>query len=256
MEYTVKKLAWIAGISPRTLRYYDEIGLLKPNRINSAGYRIYGQSEIDLLQQILFYRELGVGLEKIKTMVSDPDFNKVLALHDHRRELYSRREQLDQLIQTVEHTIAAAEGGYSMKDQDKFAGFKRQMVAENESRYGKEIRAKYGEKAVEQSNRKVLDMTLEQYNEVTRLNQEFMAILQEAFQSGDPGSDLAQRAADMHRQWLSYYWDSYSKEAHMGLAQMYVDDERFTAYYDAQQPGTAAFLRDAVRIYTGAERQI
>ncbi len=255
MEYTVKKLARIAGISPRTLRYYDEIGLLKPNRISSAGYRIYGQIEVDLLQQILFYRELGVSLDKIKDLLTDPNFDKVVALREHRRELYSRRKQLNQLIETVENTLAAAEGGNIMKDQDKFNGFKKQMVAENEERYGKEIRTKYGEKAVEQSNQKVLDMTPEQYDEVTRLSQEYMALLQQAFQIGDPGGDLAQQAVDLHRQWLSYFWPNYSKEAHMGLAQMYVDDERFTAYYDAQQPGTAAFLRDAVRIYTGVDRQ-
>lgn len=254
MEYTVQKLARIAGVSSRTLRYYDEIGLLKPKRINSSGYRIYGQLEVDLLQQILFYRELGVGLDKIKALITDPEFNRIQALQEHRGELYSRREQLDQLIETVENTIAAAEGGYVMRDQDKFNGLKKQMVAENEARYGQEIRAKYGEKAVEQSNQKVLNMTQEHYDEVTRLGQEYMALLQEAFRSGDPGGELAQRAVDLHRQWLNYFWPNYSKEAHMGLAQMYVDDERFTAYYDAEQPGTAAFLRDAVRIYTGTDR--
>jgi len=62
---------------------------------------------------------------------------------------------------------------------------------------------------------------------------------------------LAQRAADMHKRWLMFYWSQYSPEAHAGLAQMYVDDERFTAYYDKELPGTAAFLRDAIRIYTG-----
>ena len=76
----------------------------------------------------------------------------------------------------------------------------------------------------------------------------------EAFKTGDPAGELAQKAADLHKQWLTYYWKEYSKEAHAGLAQMYVDDERFTAYYDKEQPGTAEFLRDAIHIYTGQKK--
>ncbi len=251
MQYTVQKLAQLAGISPRTVRYYDEIGLLKPSRVNSSGYRIYGQSQVDLLQQILFYRELGVALDSIKNIVTAPDFDKTLALREHRQALGQQRQRLDRLIATIEDTIAAYEGGYIMKDKDKFAAFKRQLVDENEEKYGQEIREKYGEEAVASSNRKVLDMSQEQFDEINRLNQELMTTLKEAMKTGDPGGELGQRAAGLHRQWLCFYWDKYSKEAHMGVTQMYVDDERFTAYYDNEVPGTAAFLRDAVRIYTG-----
>jgi hypothetical protein len=81
-----------------------------------------------------------------------------------------------------------------------------------------------------------------------------MNTLNEAFKTGDPAGELAQKAADLHRQWLCCFWDSYTKEAHAGVAQMYVDDERFTAYYDKAQPGTAKFLRDAVLIYTGMKK--
>ena len=81
--------------------------------------------------------------------------------------------------------------------------------------------------------------------------EEVKTVLAEAFQTGDPAGELAQKAAALHKQWLMHYWDSYSPEAHANLAQMYVDDERFTAYYDAKQPGTAAFLRDAIYIFTG-----
>lgn len=97
-------------------------------------------------------------------------------------------------------------------------------------------------------------MTQEQHDEVTRLESEVIAALAEAFKHGDPASDLAQAAAGLHKQWLSYYWNEYSKEAHAGLAQMYVDDERFKAYYDEKQPGTAEFLRDAIHIYTGFKK--
>jgi DNA-binding transcriptional MerR regulator len=254
LEYTVQKLSQLAGVSPRTLRYYDEIGLLKPARLNSSGYRIYGSREVDRLQQILFYRELGVGLDRIKDILSDPDFDVMAALKEHRQNLLAKRRQLDLLITNVEKTLAANEGRIIMADKEKFEGFKHRLVEENEKKFGEEARARYGNEAVDASNAKVLGMTQEQYQEVTQLEQKLKETLAEAFKTGDPSGEPAQQAADLHRQWLCYFWNSYSKEAHAGLAQMYVDDERFTAYYDEKQPGTAAFLRDAILIYTGMNK--
>src|SRR3954468_24429952 len=101
MEYTVQKLASLTGISTRTLRFYDEIGILKPARINSSGYRIYGQAEVNRLQQILFFRELGVGLDRIKEIVTSLSFNGADALKEHREKLLEKRAQLDSLIATV-----------------------------------------------------------------------------------------------------------------------------------------------------------
>lgn len=251
MEYAVQKLAQMADISTRTLRYYDEIGLLKPARINSSGYRIYGETEVDRLQQILFYRALGVGLESIRDIVTSPSFNGAQALREHHEKLLAKREQLNALIFNVEKTIQVTEGRFKMMDKEKFEGFKQKLVDENEAKYGKEVREKYGEETVNKSNQKVKGMSQEQHEEVTRLATQVTETLQAAFITGDPAGELAQKSADLHRQWLCFYWDSYSKEAHAGLAQMYVDDPRFTAYYDAKQPGTAVFLRDAVQIYTG-----
>jgi DNA-binding transcriptional MerR regulator len=251
MEYTVQKLASLAGVSARALRYYDEIGILKPARINSSGYRIYGQKEVDRLQQILFYRELGVGLDSIKNIVTAPDFDGTAALREHHEKLLQKRQQLDILIANVERTIALTEGRITMSDREKFEGFKKNIIEENEKKYGKEIREKHGEDTIEKSYAKLMNMTQEQYTEVTKLNEQLMATLAEAFKTGDPAGELAQKTAELHKKWLTYYWDEYSKEAHAGLAQMYVEDERFTAYYDKEQPGTAAFLRDAILIYTG-----
>lgn len=251
MEYTIQKLANLAGVSTRTLRYYDEIGILKPARINSSGYRIYGQAEVNTLQQILFYRELGVGLDSIKEIVTAPTFDGAKALREHREKLLEKREQLDLLIANVDKTIALTEGRITMSNKEKFEGFKKKMIEDNEKKYGKEIREKYGKETVEASNAKVMNMTQEQYEEVTALAEQIHTTLAEAFKTGDPAGELAQKAADLHKQWLTYYWKEYSKEAHAGLARMYVDDERFTAYYDKEQPGTAEFLRDAIHIYTG-----
>lgn len=254
MEYTVQRLGKVAGVSTRTLRYYDEIGILKPARINSSGYRIYGEREVDRLQHILFYRELGVSLESIKDIITAPSFDIAIALREHRGKLLAKREQLDLLIANVDKTIAASEGRVTMTDKEKFEGFKQKMIDDNEKKYGKEIRAKYGDEQVEKSNKKFKEMTMEQYDEFERLGAIIIDTLKAAFATGDPAGELAQKAADLHRQWLSYSWDSYTKEAHAGVAQMYVDDERFTAYYDKEQPGLAAFLRDAVLIYTGMKR--
>ncbi len=251
MEYTVQKLGEMAGISTRTLRYYDEIGILKPARINSSGYRIYGQTEVDRLQQILFYRELGLSLEGIKDIVTLSSFDGAKALREHRVKLLEKRAQLDSLIANVDKTIASREGGSTMSDKEKFKGFKKKMIDDNEKKYGKEIREKYGDDVVDKSNQKVKGMTEEQYEDVTKLANDVNETLAAAFKTGDPAGELAQKAADLHRQWISYYWPTYTKEAHAGVAQMYVDDERFTAYYDKEQPGTAEFLRDAIFIYTG-----
>ena len=254
MEYTVKRLSSLAGVSPRTLRYYDEIGILKPARINSSGYRIYGPREVDKLQQILFYRELGLSLDEIKEIITSPSFDEIKALREHKEKLLAKREQLELLIANVDKTIASKEGRITMSDKEKFAGFKQKLVEENEKKYGKEIREKYGDEAVDRSNKILKGMTQEQYEEVTKLEKEIIETLLKAFKTEDPAGELAQKAADLHRQWLSFFWGQYTKEAHAGVAQMYVDDERFTAYYDKHQPGLAAFLRDAVLIYTGTNK--
>lgn len=251
MEYTVQKLARLAGVSARTLRYYDEFGILTPARVNSSGYRIYGQKEVDLLQQIMFYREMGVGLDTIKEIMNSADFDENKALNAHLAKLLAQRQQLDLLIENVKKTMEFKKGNMIMSDKEKFEGFKKKLVEENEQKYGSEIREKYGDSQVEASNKKFLNMTQEEYAEFEKLGQEVLDTLKEALASGDPAGEQAQKAADLHRQWLCYSWGTYSKEAHAGLAQMYVDDERFTAYYDKVQPGMAAFLRDAVFVYTG-----
>lgn len=251
MEYTVHELAKLAGITARTIRYYDQIGLLKPARINSSGYRIYGEAEVDKLQQILFYRELGVGLGDIRKIINSPSFNRLEALKEHRAKLLDEKKRLELLIANVEKTIAMLEGRTVISDKEKFEGFKHKLIEENELKYGKEARERYGDEAVDASYKKLKNMTQEDYAALEKLTEELNETLRRAFETGDPAGELAQKACELHRRWLLYFWDSYSKEAHMALVQMYVDDERFTAYYDKIVPGCAEFLRDAMRIYTG-----
>ena len=251
MEYAINKLAKLAGVSSRTLRYYDEIGLLPALRVSSNGYRVYGGNEVDRLQQILFYRELGVPLEEIRSILAAKNFDGLSALRRHMAALLARREQLDALINNVDKTIKAMKGEGSMSDGEKFKGFVQKMVDENEQRYGAEIRAKYGDESIDRSNAKVLGMRQEQYKGIERLTEEFNKTIREAMRLGDPAGETAQKACALHKAWLLNYWESYSKEAHLGVTQMYVDDPRFTAFYDRIAPGCAAFLRDAVAVFCG-----
>jgi len=249
MEYTINRLAKLAGVSTRTLRYYDQCGLLPPKAVRTNGYRIYGETEVNRLQQILYYRELGVELSEIGRILSEKDFDGLSSLQNHLAALREKRARLDLLIGNVQKSISAMKGETTMTDEEKFEGFKEKLISDNERNYGEEIRGKYGDETVDRSNAKLKNMTKEQYGELEALTQELSSTLKAAFEQGDPGSDLAQKACALHKRWLCFYWDHYSKEAHRGVAQMYVDDPRFTAYFDKIAPGCAVFLRDAVRIF-------
>jgi len=251
-HYTINKLAKMAGISTRALRYYDQFGLLMPARSSENGYRLYGQNEVDRLQHILFYRELGMSLEDIKITldaISDSTWNPLEMLKDHLTALQAKRQQLDILIANVEKSILAAKGDIDMEDKEKFEGFAEKMIKENESKYGNEVREKYGDAAVDASNEKLCGMSPEKFAKAQKLEKELFETLAAALVQGDPASELAQKAARLHKDWLCVYWPIYSKEAHVGVVQMYVDDERFTAYYDKIATGCAVFLRDTVIQY-------
>ena len=249
MNYSIKALSDMAGVSPRTLRYYDEIGLLSPQRIKENGYRIYGEKEADLLQQILFYRELGVPLEEIRNIMSSKSFDAAKALQNHLAALKDKKAQTERLIENLEKTIAAAKGEILMNTKEKFEGFKKTLIEESETKFGKEAREKYGDEAIDTGNAKLMGLSEKQYTDMQDLSQKINDKLKTAFEQGDPAAALAQQVCAMHKEWLGYTWNSYSKEAHRGLAQLYVDDLRFKAYYDSISMGCAEFLRDAIDLF-------
>lgn len=250
MEYSIQSLSKMAGVSTRTLRYYDEIGILKPARISSSGYRIYSEKEVDLLQQILFYKELGMELKVIKEILSSPSFDVLEALYSHKEGLLKKRAQIDLLIQNVENTIDSKEGGKKMANKDKFNGFKKELIDKNEKKYGKEIREKYGDKTVDDSNKKLMNMDEEKFDEFKKLEADIIEALKLAMDTGNPRGELAMKACELHKKWLGYTWNFYSKEAHRNLGEMYVCDERFKKYYDDNREGMAEFLRDALIEFT------
>lgn len=251
MEYTVNALSHIAGVSKRTLRYYDEIDLLVPKRKSSNGYRIYGEQEVEKLQQILFYRNLDMPLEEIKQILDDVHFDSELALISHRQRLLAQKVQLDQLLTTIDKTLASKRGEFKMSDKEKFEGFKKELIEKNEAQYGEEIREKYSNETVENSNQKFAGLSQKEYEHMQQLSTQILEDLKAAMQTKNPESEEALQVAELHKEWLTITWPSYSKEAHRGLAQMYVDDPRFTKYYDEPAgKGAAEFLRDAVFSYT------
>ena len=250
MEYSIKALSEMAGISTRTLRYYDEIELLKPAKISESGYRVYTDKEVDLLQQILFYKELGLDLKTIKKILISPSFNIIEALYTHKKRLLEKRAQIDLLINNVEKTIESTERGYKMANKDKFEGFKKELINKNEEKYGAEIREKYGDDVVDKSNAKMMGMSEEKYEEFKQLEKEIIDTLNLAMDSGNPKGELAMKACELHKKWLGYTWSFYSKEAHRNLGEMYVQDERFKKYYDDNRAGMAEFLRDALVEFT------
>lgn len=252
MEYTVNGLARLSGLTPRTLRWYDREGLLKPCRVTGAGYRIYGPREVDRLQEILFYRELDLSLEEIRVILDSPGFDRKAALQSHLKGLREKRERLDRLIAAVERTLLNEKGEISMTDKEKFDAFKADLVAQNEARYGKEVKEKYGETALKESGDKLMGLTEEAYQAWKALEEEILSALSAAVRTGeDPTGAEGKRISELHRRWLGYTLPNCTPQIQRGLAGMYVEDERFTAYYDREIPGCAQFLRDAVAAHSG-----
>ena len=249
MEYTVKKFAHLSGVSARTLRYYDEINLLTPARVNSSGYRIYGQKEVDRLQQILLYRKLDMKLEEIKEILDNPDFNVEGALAEHQEKLLLRRKEIDNLLTTVQQTLKHYKGEIQMSDKEKFEALKMEKIAKNEAQYGEEIRKKYGEKTIEQSNQKFLNLTEEKLQDMATTESVLFEKIEEYLKDANVDSDLGKEIFELHKKWLSFTWGFYSREAHKGLGLMYVGDERFKAYYDEKYQGTAEALNDVIQYY-------
>lgn len=255
MEYTIKQLAELSGISKRALRYYDALGLLSPVR-RENGYRCYDSSHIDRLQQILLYREMGFALEEIGRIIDDPAHDQLRALEAQLTALQRQRDRLDLLIGNVTRTILNAKGEVYMSDKEKLQGFGKKLAEANEKAYGAEIRAKYGDDVIDASNRKLESLTEEKYSDITALEQKIKELLAEAVKTGDAGCDAAQKACALHREWLSHYWPDglYTAQMHRNMAEMYLADERFKSYYEAIADGCTQLLHDAIYLYTAEEK--
>lgn len=248
-SYTVHQLAELAGVSARTLRYYDELGLLPPAAVGDNGYRRYGPAQVAALQQILLYRRFGVPLKDIAPLLQADTAAKTAALQAQLQRLKTQRRELERLTENLQHTILELQGEYTMTDTERFAALKRQMLDENEAAYGAEIRTKYGADVVDAANLRLKTMSESDWQTVQALNAEIAALLPRCVAAPEDDA-LARQLAGTHRRWLCCYWPAgqYTPAAHRGLAALYRADERFAAYYDGITPGGCETLCRAIEL--------
>lgn len=250
MTYSIRQLANLSGISTRTLRYYEEIGLLLPTYKNEGGYRFYGEQEVDRLQQILFYKERGFELKQIKDFLDRKDLDPLRSLEDHLADLHAKKERIEAMIENLMRTIQAQKGYRSMTASEKFQAFKDRLIQENEATYGTELRERYGDEEVKQANQHFAQMSEENHQGWQELDQEIKRLLQKALaENWKPEDENSRKIVQLHKEWLQVTDKHYSATKHIGIAQLYIVDERFTAYYDEAQQGCAAFLTDSIRYW-------
>jgi MerR family transcriptional regulator, thiopeptide resistance regulator len=240
MKYTVHKLADLAGITVRTLHHYDEIGLLKPSFSGSNGYRYYEEKELLKLQQILFFRELEFSLEQIKQMMNTETFDTKKALEDQKEMLKLKRERIDALLLTIERRIKGSE---YMKNDDLYGGFTKKQMEE----YKEEAKKRWGNTdAYKQSEERTKNFTKADYDrlaeEGTKWTQKLSDTRDKGFTSDSP--EIQEMVSQHYNGLRTFYEPNY--ELYRGLANMYVDDPRFAAYYEKFGKGLSIFMRDSM----------
>lgn len=250
MDWPIQEVARLAGVTTRTLRHYDHIGLLAPNRTGAGGLRYYDADSLTRLQRILMLRDLGLTLPTIGDVL-DGEKDDVTALRGHLVWLESEKERLGRQIRAVQHTIETKERGETPMAEHMLDGF-------DHTQYKEEVEQRWGKQAYADGDRWWRGLSSDDkaafMTEVKSLNDEW----QRAYAAGySPDGDEAQRVAERHYKWLTaaYQGKAPVKEHLTGLAQMYVDDPRFAANYEASAgDGGAVFVRDA--LVTWAERNL
>jgi MerR family transcriptional regulator, thiopeptide resistance regulator len=242
-NYTVGRVAALSGVTTRTLHHYDEIGLLSPSGRSAAGYRIYEEREIERLQQILFYRELGFDLKEIANIVNDPGTDALGHLRRQRRLLTERIGRLSAMVDAIDHEMEASTMDIRLTPEERlevFGEFRPEDYDEEaEQRWG-------GTEPYKESQRRVSSYTKEDWQRLKAEEREIRARLGAALDAGlAPESEEAMAAVEAHRQHISRWFYECTYEIHRGLTEMYVSDERFRSHYDTQTPGLAAFIREA-----------
>jgi DNA-binding transcriptional MerR regulator len=241
--FTVKQLSKLAGVTPRTLHHYDAIGLLKPSRVGENGYRYYGEESLLRLQQILFYRELGIPLEDIKKLMGRRDFDVLGALHSHKEALQKQVARLNRLIQTVDNTIHHLKGNSAMSNKAYFEGFSE---AEQE-KYAAEAEQMYDPETVRESNRKWKSYSAAKKAAILAEGNTIYTDMIAAMPKG-PGSPEVQEVVERWRKHMDYFWTPKLDQL-LALVNGYNDDPRFKANFDRMHLQLAGFFREAVQVY-------
>jgi DNA-binding transcriptional MerR regulator len=243
MSHTVGELARLAGVTVRTLHHYDRIGLLTPSGRTPAGYRVYELADVDRLQQVLVYRGLGFGLEEIAALLDDPDADAGEHLRRQHRLLLEQRDRTDAMVAAVEKEMEALEMGNPMTPQEKLEVFGDWLPEQ----YADEAEQRWGDtEAWSQSQARTGRYTKADWLEIKAETDDLERRLAAAVADGAPADgERAMDLAEEHRQQITRRYYDCPPELHACLGRMYVEDERFTAYYERVAPGLAAFLATA-----------
>ena len=243
-ELTVGSLARLAGVTVRTLHHYHDIGLVVPAGRTESGYRTYGPPEVERLQEVLFFRELGFPLEAIRDVVGRPEYSRAAALRRQRELLEARAEHVIDMIDAVDRAIAAERTGVTMTNEEMLEVFGDFDPAQ----YEEETKERWGDTdAYRESARRVSRYTKDDWKamqaDADAINQDFLKLMAAGIPAGDPAAmDLAER----HRLHITKWFYDCTKEIHAGLGQMYLADVRFKENIDKAGEGLAEFLSAAI----------
>lgn len=244
MKLKINEAAKLTGTSVRTLHYYDQIGLLRPEETTEAGYRLYGEASMERLQQILFFRELGFSLKDIQKIMNNPAFDRMGALENHRRLLILQRDRLERLIALVDRTMKG-------ESHMSFQEFDRNEVEQAKEQYAKEAEERWGgTKAWAESQRRTKGYGKEDWARISAEQETVYRGFSAAMHKGPASPEAQQSVADWQALITKYFYPC-SNEILAGLGKMYVADERFTKNIDRFGEGLADFISRAIQVYCG-----
>ncbi|GIM28257.1 MerR family transcriptional regulator [Clostridium polyendosporum] len=249
MSYKIKEVADMVGVSVRTLHHYDQIGLLKPESVTKAGYRLYAGRDLERLQQILFFKELDFNLQEIKNILDNPRFDRKQTLITHRELLLEKKKRLEKIIKSIDKTIESIEGGIEMNKKEMFDGFDMTEIERHKEKYAEETKQKYGNTdAYKESEKKTSKYTKDDWARIMAKGDQIykkLAVLMDK----DPSDPQVQELVAEKRQYITDSFYNCTPEIFRGLGELYVYDERFTANIDKYKLGLAKFLSEAIQYY-------
>ena len=243
--YSIGEVARMAGLSVRTLHHYDELHLVIAERLDN-GHRSYGQEQLETLQQVRFYVEMGFPLDTIRQLMADPDFDRGAALRQQRELLVGRSARMRAMLDSIELAILANDEGETMTTRDLFDGF-------DPAEYQDEAAERWSDSdAYEESKKRTSGYSSRDWTEATAEGKTIAAGLAEILRAGkEAASDEAVALVEQYRLHIDRWFYPCSTLMHQQLAEMYVADARFTAYWDTFEPGLTVFVRDAIESNAG-----
>jgi MerR family transcriptional regulator, thiopeptide resistance regulator len=251
MEWTIGQVARLARVSVRTLHHYDAVGLLPPSGRSEAGYRLYDQADLERLQQILFFKELGFGLRDIARIMTDPRFERRRALETQRALLAVKAHRLAAVRAALDAALEAAEKGHAMNADDLFDVF----GDFDPSEYDDEARRRWGgTDAHAESARRTAVYGKADWRAITTEADEITAAFAAAFDGGlDPGDPAVQAIVERHWRHLERWFYTPTPELYAGLGDLYVNDRRFARNVEAGHDGLAGYRRAAMRVFARSD---